>query len=105
MPVLMPNCLAARLAAMTMPSPRRPPPTQTGRPCNLGFKAISQLAKKLSPSTCRMRMGVFVFTGKSYLNPNSGRVKSSHEGVDKSCPTAPTGADFYGYHSGGVAPG
>ena len=27
--------------------------------------AISQLAKKLSPSTCRMRMGVFVFTGKS----------------------------------------
>jgi hypothetical protein len=23
-----------RLAAMTMPSPRRPPPTQTGRPCN-----------------------------------------------------------------------
>ncbi len=51
------------------------------------FKAISQLAKKLSPSTCRMRMGVLAFTGKLYFNPNSGRVKSSHASMDKGGPS------------------
>jgi hypothetical protein len=32
-------------------------------------------------------MGGFVFTGKPYLNPNSGHVKSWHDGMDKSCPS------------------
>jgi hypothetical protein len=44
------------LAAITMPSPRRPPPTHTGRPSSLGSSAISQLAKKESPSMCKMRL-------------------------------------------------
>src|SRR5579885_1009060 len=62
MPVCTPNCFAARLAAMTMPSPCRPPSTHRGRPCNRSSSAISQLAKKLSPSTCRIRLGVRRFT-------------------------------------------
>src|SRR5579859_2514491 len=41
---------------MTMPSPRRPPPTHTGRPTSRLLSAISQLAKKLSPSTCKIRL-------------------------------------------------
>jgi len=49
--------------------PRRPPPTQTGRPCNWGFMAISQLAKKLSPSTCRMRLGGFCIHGQTLIEP------------------------------------
>ena len=43
-------------AAITMPSPLLPPPTQTGLPSSLESKAISQLAKKLSPSTCKIRL-------------------------------------------------
>ena len=31
------DAAASRLAAMTMPSPRRPPPTHTGRACKFGF--------------------------------------------------------------------
>ena len=51
----MPNRLAKRLAAITMPSPLRPPPTHTGRPESDASIAISQLAKNVSPSTCRIR--------------------------------------------------
>ena len=57
MPVWMPNRFASRLAAITMPSPRRPPPTHTARPDNEASSATSQLAKKVSPSTCKMRLG------------------------------------------------
>jgi hypothetical protein len=39
-----------------MPSPLLPPPTQTGLPSNDESKAISQLAKKESPSTCKIRL-------------------------------------------------
>jgi hypothetical protein len=53
---LTPYFFACRLAAMTMPSPFRPPPTHTGRPSSLGLSAISQLAKKESPSRCKMRL-------------------------------------------------
>src|SRR5579871_5202245 len=60
MQVWTPNFLAMRLAAMTMPLPCRPPPTARGRPAHSGCKAISQLAKKLSPSTCRIRLGALV---------------------------------------------
>jgi len=60
MPVLTPNFFAARFAAMTMPSPRLPPPTHTARPCSFSSSAISQLAKKLSPSTWRMRFAGFM---------------------------------------------
>src|SRR6185312_3792240 len=69
MPVLTPNFFAARFAAMTIPSPRLPPPTQTARSCNLGFNAISQLAKKLSPSTCKIRMGILGFTSRLLFEP------------------------------------
>src|ERR1700690_2362417 len=55
-PVLMPYFFASRLAAITMPSPRLPPPTHTGRPSSFGSSAISQLAKKESPSMCKMRL-------------------------------------------------
>jgi hypothetical protein len=34
-----------------------------------------------------MRLGIFVFTGKSYLNPNSSHVKSSQQGWDKGGPS------------------
>src|SRR5262245_50746182 len=62
MPVTTPNFFAARFAAITMPLPCRPPPTQTGWPSSLGSSATSQLAKKLSPSTWRMRLGLAVLT-------------------------------------------
>ena len=39
-----------------MPSPLLPPQTQTGLPSKLESKAISQLAKNESPSTCRIRL-------------------------------------------------
>src|ERR1700753_1264394 len=59
MHVLTPNFLAARLAAMTIRSPPRPPPTHTGLSCKsiprFFASATSQLAKKLSPSIWRMR--------------------------------------------------
>src|ERR1035437_3707456 len=55
-PVLMPYFFACRLAAITMPSPRLPPPTHTGRPSNFGSSAISQLAKNESPSMFKMRL-------------------------------------------------
>src|SRR5215469_10287943 len=72
MPVLTPNFLATRFAAMTMPSPRRPPPTHTGRPCSFSLSAISQLAKKLSPSTCRMRFILYLRFTIYNLRAHSG---------------------------------
>src|ERR1700722_9180232 len=57
MPVSTPKLFAMRFAAITTPPPPRPPPPHTGRPRHSGWSAISQLAKKLSPSTCRMRVG------------------------------------------------
>jgi len=53
MPVLTPKPLARRLAAMTMPSPRRPPPTHNGCPATRDGARFRNWRRKLSPSTCR----------------------------------------------------
>src|ERR1039457_6386981 len=71
----MPYFFACRLAAMTMPSPRLPPPTHTGRPSNLGSSAISQLAKKESPSICKMRL-LRALIGRRHATPSPAAVHS-----------------------------
>ena len=70
----MPYFLASRFAAITMPSPLLPPPTQTGRPSKLESKAISQLAKNESPSTCRIRL-LWRLIGNRDVNASSPSVE------------------------------
>ena len=52
------------------PQCRLPPPTHTGRPSNFGSSAISQLAKKESPSMCKMRL-LWALIGNRHATPSS----------------------------------